>query len=591
MSNSPEKNLNTSKSDTQEMSDMDENSLLKNESSTSPETDNNKEASTLSKPPKDPYIEEESTIFTTARNYGSKTAVVDSGKKRMLRIVVSVVVVLALLGSVFAITTLIPKKATGDTSSETSSSSMFSIPVVAAKTENVKSVSVKNSVGKFDLYSKKAETTSSSSSTSSGTTSDKAWYVTGIDEALTSSSLISTFVGKCTSLTAFKLMEDKNLDYGLDNPSTVINVSYEGDSNYSYTITVGNKTPDSSGNYVRVDATGNSSELETTVPGNGNVYIVTTSNLSGFEVDTTSFADLKMVNAITQTDVDASYFTNSKLSKFDYLTLSGTNFENEIRIEANPDTTSTLAFKITKPTNRYANSDKLSDYLTMLTSGLSASSVVSYSQTKENLALYGLNNPVAVITIKVGERTVKLTVGAEKDSNYYVIVDGKPCIYSVAATNMAFVSITSKEYYSQFLLIDNIKTVSSIRFESEGQDITIDLVSSKDENDKDVLAASYNGTTVNTESMRNLYQYVLMLEPQEYLNSGKEGSNVLTITLKYSNGNSNKVVKLTTSEDSSRQCLATVDGVVQGLISKSSITNIINYAKEVSLGHEIKSPS
>ena len=135
-----------------------------------PQTDDlNKEASIFPKPPKEPYIDEESTIFTTTKSNSNSKAVVDSGKKRIARIIISVVVVLALLGSIFAITKFIPSK-TDIISSETSSTGLFSIPVIAADSKNAESVSVKNSVGSFNLYSEEVESTSSdTSSTSSGT--------------------------------------------------------------------------------------------------------------------------------------------------------------------------------------------------------------------------------------------------------------------------------------------------------------------------------------------------------------------------------------------------------------------------------------
>jgi len=599
MSDTPKEKLNTSKQNEKNNSLGNENLGLGDESNITSEIDDlSEEVSTLSKPTKAPYIDKESTIFTTDRNYNSKTVVIDSGKKRITRVIVSVVVVLALVGSIFAITRFIPKDASETSSGDTSSSSVFSIPVIAADAESVESVSVKNSVDSFDLYSRNVETVASSSTseTSSEVTTSKAWFVTGLDENVVNSSLISSYVNKCISLTAFKLMEDKSLDYGLDTPTTVITVKCKSDYEYSYTISIGDKTPDSSGNYVRIEVTSDatddiSSKINTTVPGDGNIYIVTSSNLSSYEVGTISFANTKMVAAIEQTDANASYFTDSKLSSFDYITLSGTQDESEIRIEPNPDTESVIPFKVTKPVVRYADDQKLADYLTLFSSGLSASSVVSYSQTAEELAQYGFNNPMAVITMKVGEKTEKLIVGSEKDGYYYVTVAGKSPIYMVATTSMAYVSLSSSEYYSSFLFLDNIVTVSSMQFTSDGQDITFDLVSTKDEDDNDVLTVSYDGTTVSTDSMRDLYQYVLGLEPQEYLNEGVEGTNVLTITIKYSNGNSNKVIKFTTAEDSSRQLMATVDGIAQGLVSNSSVTDVIGYVKEVALGNEIASPN
>ncbi|MDD4698810.1 MAG: DUF4340 domain-containing protein [Oscillospiraceae bacterium] len=588
MSDTPDKNLNTPESNGQNNSLENENLDFPIKDDTIQQTnDLNKEASDVSKPPKAPYIDEESTIFTATKNYDNKKVVIDSGKKRIGRIVVSVVVVLALLGSIFAITSLIPTDK--ETSSDTSSSSIFSIPVIATDSENVESVSVKNSVDSFDLYFETVESASSdTASTSSESTSSKAWYVSGIDKSLTSSSIVSSYIDSCTSLTAFKLMEDQSLDYGFDTPSTVITVKCN--SNYSYTITVGDVTPDKSGNYVRVDVISDSnvdvnSEISTTVPGNGNVYIVTTENLSSFEVETTNFANLQIVDAIAQTDANSSYFTDSKLATFDYITLSGTNYDSEIRIEPNSDAASSyIAFKVTKPAVRYADAEKLTDYITLFSSGLSASAVISYSQTDENLALYGFSNPLAVITMKVGDKIEKLTIGSEKDSTYYVIVDGKSPVYMVATSSMAYASLPLTDYYSQFLLLDNINTISSIQFVSDGQDIKFDLAFSNDEDDTDVLTATYDGTTVDSDSMKNLYQSVLMLEPQEYLNTGVEGTNVLTITIKYNNGNSNKIIRLTTYEDSSRRYMATVNGAVQGLISKSSVTSIISNVKEVALG-------
>lgn len=508
------------------------------------------------------FSEEGSTLFVK-REYNNKKPPRNTGTRRRAVTLVACVLSLAILaGAIFAVARFLPEDEPDDTSSYTN---LLGITLVDIKDSDVQKIELKNKNDAFTVFSKQ-EVASSSTSSAATTT---VWQVEGIDPTLTTSSSILSFVGDCTKIEAIRKMNSTSGEFGFADPTAVLKVTC-ADSSKSYTLTVGKTSADSTGYYAKL--------------GDDAVYIINESYVTPLTGKATDFANTKIFSALTASKAP-EYFSDGELLKFDYITLSGKNFDKPIRLEPNPNAIIGLSYLVTQPVQRGANDDPVKEVLATFTQDLNASGMFAYTMTPALKTQYGLDTPAVVMQAKIGDFEVKISVGNLVDDYYALLTDGVNAIYKVSADALPFVNATERTYLNARFFFEGIDTLSSIQFTGGGKDFTFN----PSFDDKDELTVLCEGQKKSPNIFKVFYRNVLALGVQEFTNDAASGDVVLTIKTKYNNGKADGTVTFT--EHSNRMCLVTFNGVVMGTIPKAQVTSILEYAQNVVDGKEVPEPA
>lgn len=509
------------------------------------------------------YIEENSTIFTAkSSDTVVKKKKTGDGKKRIVLTVVSLVLAVAVGLGIFAIVKFIPESATSSSNTE------FGVPIVTFdnNTINTVTVSYEGMNSTFKKYLDESATSSSSGK--------YYWTVDGVDKKWTSSSSIEGYIKQFASLSALRSIElSDNIEYGFDKPQFIATVKTD-DGKHDYVFTVGNQIASMGEYYVSL---------------NDRYYVMPENSIKALYAYSTDFANTTLFEPVDAEDLP-NYFNQSVLSFFDYINVSGENFEKDIRIICQKDDPSYNYYYMTSPYNRFADPEFLDGFFSMYTDGLYASGIYSYTSTNEELISYGLDKPVAELITKIGNYMIKITVGTLKDGYYPIIFGDNSPIYKMSANNnsMFFVDSTVEEYVSVITIGDFITEISSFRFVFDGFDKTIKLTHNQD--DSSDWTASVDGDEVDATSVQNLYQHVILASPIITLFEAEKKDTVLKIIVSYADGSPDKLLEFTISDEGTRRYVSWVNGEAQGIVTKDRIDNIIENAKKVTNGELISSP-
>lgn len=509
------------------------------------------------------YIEENSTIFTQkAVTDAPKKKATGEGKKRAVLTVVSLVLAITVGLGIFAVVKFIPGQEVS------SSSSSFGIPMVTFDAKNLNTVTV--NYDKMNCtFNKNID-----NSTTSSNTNKYYWTIDGVDKKFISSSDVEGYVKQFASLTALRTFEiDSDIDYGFDKPQFIANIKTD-DSKHDYVFTVGNQIATLGEYYVCL---------------NDRYYIMPENSVKSLFAYSTDFANTTLFSAVDSEDLP-DYFNQDVLSYFDYINVSGSNFEKDIRILCNKDDPSYNYYSMVSPYNRFADPEFLDGFFKMFTDGLYASGVYSYTSREDELVKYGLDKPIAELVVKIGNYQIKLTVGAEQDGYYPTLFGDNSPIYKMSTNNdsMFFVTSLVEEYVSVITIGDFITEISSFRIMFDGFDKTIKLTHDKD--DAANWTASVNGEEINTTAVQNLYQHIILAAPIITLFEADKNDVVLKITVSYTDGSPDKLLEFTEYDDGTRRYVSWVDGDAQGIVTKDRVYNIIENAKKVTDGEVIASP-
>lgn len=275
-----------------------------------------------------------------------------------------------------------------------------------------------------------------------------------------------------TFLTAPTMMQDigevENIaDFGFDSPVLTATVTYRDGSTYAFEI--GDMSPDQSGCYFR--------EKDTK-----QVYIV--------DVDSVSILYMQPLDYISTTVFNEPTYIKPSQGETDVvvmrMTLGGTlrkDSKFSFRRVTSEDNDSFLynTFVITEPFTKGSNAT----YDTALESftSLGADRVLCVNPTAAQIKEYGLDNPLSVLTFTLASRTTvtqqsgsdgsvsvtsyndletyTLKLSAASSSSYYVMLEGKPIVYLVPASNLTFAEMQYDDFADTLLFLENIDEMGS----------------------------------------------------------------------------------------------------------------------------------
>lgn len=353
---------------------------------------------------------------------------------------------------------------------------------------------------------------------------------------------LSSLLNACSYVYAEKIVAEKEEDlsvYGFSNLLASVTVTLKDGS--KKVLQIGNKTIDSSGNYIKMSD-------------DSKIYIKSSYGINSLIPEYGSFVDKNVLS----------------INPKEYETLSSISMQKqgnktiELRgiTEENGEQKNTF-WKMVNPVYTDANTMVLTnDVLTPLETFVADG--VAEAKTK-NLTKYGLDNPYAVFTITAQGKTQKFTFGKEDNGYRYFKVDNFDTVYVASNQKVSFIDVSYIDLMSRLVHTENIKNISEVLINS--QDKSFSLKISGDE-------YSINDKKINKTVFKDVYRNVISIS----LDSVEENKNpTLTpeVTITYTRTDKSKCTVSFVSYDN-RNYLALVDGKGNGIVNKKNVKDVLD---------------
>lgn len=549
----------------------------------------------------------QSTIFVK-HVYDTKKPAEKGSLKRVLVCVIAAVLCGAIIGSVFLVEKLLPTENSSSTNSvaeeeefdilkfkDIVKSSYVTVKGEKEKVEvetNIESVSYVNVLDEFvclPVYVKnKMEDTSSDTSSSTTSSSSKKtylydtqWRVDGLDTKLTMSDSIGLKVQDSLEIKGFREMENTfssveeyHKYYGITDSLNAGCVIKFNDGTETLTIKVGSSVAGGDAYYFVTSLS-------------DTIYVVKAEYAEVFMCTTKTFAEPTIIEAISKTDDNKSYFneTTNKLARFDSIKISGDVFGGKtysfkLATGASADY---MPYMMTTPYRRPANNDFITKIINLANDGLEAIAMYSYTSTDKEKENYNLKNPKGVIEFGAGKYTYTLTIGGvvgeDTDTQCMtVMVKGKDQIFGVAVDSFDFLIEASNDITKMFnsgFILEDLYSIKSVEMADRTNKYKFDLKHTLREGETKIYdtVVKKGSTVMNTQSFKLIYQRVLMLSLTEYVLEEEYTKPVFSVKFNFIEGGS-KLVEFTESPDDIYHYTAWLDGTPLGEVIKSSVTDI-----------------
>lgn len=207
----------------------------------------------------------------------------------------------------------------------------------------------------------------------------------------------------------------------------------------------------------------------------------------------------------------------------------------------------------------------------------------------EETASYGLDKPELVIKAAYMNRQgedfgIRLAVSAKNETGEaYLLADGLDVIYKYDPAEAPWYEITLEDILGRQICMPDIRTVSCVAIETEGQNLSVNLTW----NEQNELEAGQNGKTVSGEEFKKLYQILISAEIDELCNDITEeeaGSRVMKITYEYKDAGEDTI---TFYKGPSRQMYVFANGEAYGLIRTTYVDVMQKAVLDFSMGKEL----
>ncbi|MBO5321553.1 MAG: DUF4340 domain-containing protein [Clostridia bacterium] len=485
--------------------------------------------------------EEFSTIFSDPTAHNDTNV---KTKKLLPKILAGVLALCVLIGGTVAVVKLIPVLDDGSGNSSTDSAS---ITVKKAKKENVQTVTLLKGEEKIELFSETEDDVLN-------------WYTRQVSKELTDSATIEAVVKALTDISAKREITQKTAEEcGLTAPTVKATVTLkEGES---YTVNLGQKSPDNSGYYLKLD-------------GGDKIYLVDESVNTSLQVELLDFAN---------TDSIAGF--GAELEVFNTLTISGKNFPQTLKIEENKDNSISEYFRylVTSPQRRLAKG--IENVLPLYQNGILVAGAYSYDVSAASLQKFGLDNPDLTTVMTADGKTITYKFALQEDGDYAVVGDDSKLIHRVAASNIGvFVSCTPVDFYENMLFTVNIDNISKFTFETKDKSYSFDI-SKNDEEDEEKYTVIYNGKKLKSSNFQNFYAECISITTQDHTTENITPTADIAFRLKNKDGNDINVIF---TKVNATRYQATLDGIDMGKVTASALDNIAKLVEKLINGETIE---
>ena len=509
-------------------------------------------------------------------------------KRNTRYILITLAAAVVLGGAITALLLTQPAASTEeDSSSSMASSSTEEISLYSHEGEDVASIDVTNAEGGYRILTNveiiENSSTSSDSESSSESSSDSSssepqtfvtYYLDGIDQDLQNTSSVSTAAGYCTSLSATREIGaagDLDLsEYGLDDPQLSVTTTLSDGEESSYSV--GDEGP-VSGYYVLYDDKVYVSESVGDALFNNRLEFVNKTILSITPPEDDDEED---------SSSDSSSVNEESTNEFTNFTFTGTNFPQEVQIVPQSESL-TSDYRVSVP----YKADAAQEAMTSITSGvasLTATSVAAVDPTEEQMAEFGLDNPLVHMDFTVNGTSYTLISGNAVDGGRYVMLDGVDVVYVCDDSTVGvWANANLFSLRDSFVLMQNIATINQLTVETPNGTDVFHLTRTENEEssteDNIVYDYSVEGTDGQDITYKGVfttyYQTIIGIQLlDETTETEPSGEPMLTVTFDYYDGGDSRTVSY--YDIGNRRCLVEVDGSVVGVVSQSVVQSVVD---------------
>lgn len=369
---------------------------------------------------------------------------------KLYRNAIILVVVLGLLIGVYAVVK--NKKA-----SNTQADNVDTIKIFDLDTDKMAEITLENKDGTFVFVRETVKEKENDKEVER-----KVWKISSPRDLKIDESKVNSIAINFATLIADKVIEDNASDlakYGLDKP---VVVSVKMDDGTVKALEIGDETPTKGGYYVKEN-------------GSSKVYTIGSYTGEKLKVGKNDLRD-KVLFTIKSEDI------------------IGFSMERKGQIVFSSKKLGDVDWSMTSPIQGNVNTSALAPML----DAVAKASVMNFvEENAADLEKYGLTNPAYSFEIETSAGKNKLLLGSEKEKGkeiYAKLADNNE-VFTISEESFNFLDKPLKEIIEVFAYIVNINDVNKIVVEMDGQTVTSDIQTDKDDKDKDKF--SVNGKDVS----------------------------------------------------------------------------------------------
>ena len=321
-------------------------------------------------------------------------------------------------------------------------------------------------------------------------------------------------------------------DYGLDNPTVTVEVTYADDTTARMelaSLAVGSRY------YLRLD-------------GGDTVYLVSADLPNAVLQKAEAFVGLGMIAAPS---VDADDANGKAVLK--EITLTGTVRNNETmtvrrKLMSDSGAFAHSSYLLTEPYLADTNATVATDVFGV--TEVYATEVEKLYPTAAQLEEYGLSTPYSTAKLVLAaytstsdadgnlltenyynETTHLLRLGKKtEDGEYYAMVDFLDVVFTVSADSVPWAELTYHDFANQYLFLRDLDSLSSITCTLDGATHTFSFQHFPDEKDLDKkLIVTVDGKEYPTDDFRELYKVLMTLYRTGSAPAEPSGDPLLTV--------------------------------------------------------------
>jgi hypothetical protein len=372
--------------------------------------------------------------------------------------------------------------------------------------------------------------------------------------------VLSDAEAACT-MTASEVVAENATDlsiFGLTSPAAEFIAVFDDSKATEKHLLIGNEAPDGYSYYAAFS-------------GEATVYLIDSAALSPFTSDIYDVIDKVIYKEVTPETAEDT--TNYR--RINDLTITRNDIAYPIEIKynkdyENPENDSLVSaeYLLVEPVSLNIDPGTSEAVLTSIF-GLTASGIEKVRPTAEDLAEYGLAEPFATVVFALTDKTVTLKIGDTYDGGRYCTADDVNIIWKIDEANLPWATVTPLGISSGLIIRRSIYTLSSLDYTGSGISDHFTIAGTN----ADDMTVTFNGQTVdNNDRFRRLYQYTVMLPPEEIRLDPVTGEPALTLTL--TGENFSDIYAFYTLEN--RRFAVTINGVPQYSIGASYVEKLLS---------------
>lgn len=417
----------------------------------------------------------------------------------------------------------------------TSTVSVNSIPLIRETYSDVESLHIKNQSDDYTIE----------------LVGEELWRIRDTMNLKQVSYMYEQTLTNMSTFSATEIIEENCTDlskYGLDDPQITFEIKYNNGNTYSFHI--GLQTADKSCYYLVKE-------------GDDTVYTVTATSVESLLYTRYSYLDTEILEGFDSDD-------SSTVPTINYVKISRPDLASPIVLDKAKDgelgeTKVQQSYLVMREPEFSLVDETSAESVIYDNFGLKANGIVKANITDEDRKTYGFDNPTARYEMTYDDNTtVVLTLGsgfnaaagftegervaADKIDTYFLIREDVDQIYTVAASDIGWLTVQAKDLISSSVVFPNIVDLTGFDVQIDGETYQVVIDPGKDVSDLNDYTATFNGKDANMDDVRNYMQLVMLTSVQDISSEKPIGTPKLTVTYHYRSGQT-VVVKAYVAED------------------------------------------